>query len=112
MPIWELTPVRPHDEHGMVATHKLWEAGQPDRILVRTDTEEHARRIAAEATYAATDDMPFAREWLDASTTQCMLAQESGYPEEGDDGVLVPPHYDKAWRHVREPVPAARSTRL
>jgi hypothetical protein len=91
MPIWKLTPINLNDRNWAASTHK-------GEAIVRAESEKHARDLACLAFVIATHRVPGTTvkviPWRLSELVTCERLEDSEYPEEGPEGVLVPEVYD------------------
>ncbi len=87
MGIWKLEPVNPDDDHWRASTYV-------GRLIVRAPDEDKARSLAT-AAFWGTAEKPPGEEmprppWGHPSKVTCVRLEDSGFDEEGPDGILGP----------------------
>ncbi len=87
MGIWTLKPVNPDEDHWRASTYV-------GPLIVRAPDEVKARSVATEAFGIAAEKPPGEEvprpPWGDPSKVTCARLEDSGFDEEGPDGILGP----------------------
>ena len=87
MKTWKLTPIDPSLPNW---EHSTWGSA----VIVRADSDERAREIAALAFGIWAENVHLGTPWH----YEQLVAAEQGEDQDGDEAILEPADYDHEWR--------------